>query len=252
MSRVNMITIKTPEGISFSFQLAGPVSRFLAWIVDLCCISVCGILLGSVANLLQILSAQMAQVAVILGYFAISMGYGILFETLWKGQTFGKRLFRLRVMDEDGLRLQFSQVVVRNLLRVADALPILYLLGGVACLLSRKAQRLGDFAANTVVVHHPRVSLPDIDQVIGGKFNSFRPYPHLVGRLRQRVSPQEAGLALQALLRRQELEPGARVELFADLARHFRSLVEFPQEATEGLSDEQVIRNLVDLLFRSA
>ena len=68
--------------------------------------------------------------------------------------------------------------------------------------------------------------------------------------MRQRVSPEQADVALQALLRREGLDPVARIELFRDVASCFRSLVEFPQEATDGISDEQYVRNVVDVLFR--
>ncbi len=146
--------------------------------------------------------------------------------------------------------LQFSQIVIRNLLRFVDMLPAFYLVGGIACLASRRAQRLGDFAANTIVVHNPKIQEPDLDQLLAGKFNSLREYPHLAARLHQRVSAGEARVALQALIRRDELNAQARVELFGEIAAHFRSLVEFPPEATEGITDEQYVRNVVDILFR--
>jgi hypothetical protein len=153
-------------------------------------------------------------------------------------------------MDEGGLRLQFSQILIRNLLRFVDMLPGFYLVGGLACFFSKRSQRLGDFAANTIVVRNPKIEEPNLDQLALGKFNSLRRYPHLEARLRQRVSPDEARLALQSLLRRDEFEPSARVELFAELAAHFRALVVFPQEAVETIADEQYIRNVVDVLFR--
>ena len=124
--------------------------------------------------------------------------------------------------------------------------------GGVACLFTRNAQRLGDVAANTVVIRTPRIAVPDLAQVAAGKFNSLAGHPHLVARLRQHVSPAEASLALRAVLRRESLTPAARVHLFGEIAAHLRSLVLFPQVATEGLSDEQYVRNAVELLFRSA
>ncbi len=127
-----------------------------------------------------------------------------------------------------------------------------YLVGGMACVLSRHAQRLGDFAAGTVVVRNPRHREPDLDQILGGRFNSLAEHPHLAARLKQRVTAQEAGIALRALLRRDQLEPEARLELFSDLAAHFRAAVEFPLEATESLADEQYVRNVVDILFRGA
>ena len=66
-----------------------------------------------------------------------------------------------------------------------------------------------------------------------GKFNSLRAHPHLCARLRQRVTPLEAGTALQAIVRRDEFEAAARVTLFAELAEYFRAKVEFPTEAVE-------------------
>ena len=161
-------------------------------------------------------------------------------------------LFHLRVMDAQALRLQFSQIVIRNLLRFIDSLPIFYLVGGLACLITRHAQRLGDLASNTVVVWTPPIPEPHLDQLLKDKYNSFHDFPRLEARLRQRASPQEAGVALQALLRRDKLDPQARVDLFEDIASHFRALVEFPQEAVHGISDEQYVRNIVDVLYRSS
>ena len=246
------LEIRTPEGIAFSFALAGPVARCLAWIVDLVVIFIIwmGIMRAGQAALL--IFPDVANAVMMLALFAVSIGYGLVLEWLWRGQTLGKRLVRLRVMDADGLRLQFHQVLLRNLLRFVDMLPLgFYFVGGVACLVSRSAQRLGDIAANTVVVYNRKPTEPDLDQLLAGKFNSLRQHPHLEARLRQRVSPEEARLALRALVRRDELEPIARVSLFSELADHLKSLVAFPPETIEAMPDEQYIRNVVDILFRT-
>jgi hypothetical protein len=201
--------------------------------------------------LLQLVSENFAGAVYALGYFAISIGYGIICEWWWRGQTVGKKLFRLRVVDAEGLRLQFNQIVTRNLLRFVDSLPAFYFVGGVTCWLNSKCQRLGDVAANTIVIRNPRITEPDLDQLLAGKYNSLRAYPHLAARLRQRVTPAEAGVALQALLRRDEFDPYARIELFAELAAHFRAKVDFPAEAIEGIADEQYLRNVVDVVYRT-
>jgi hypothetical protein len=57
-------------------------------------------------------------------------------------------------------------------------------------------------------------------------------------------------IALQALVRRDELEPRSRIAFFETLADHFKTIVSFPTEATDGLSDEQYIRNVVESLYR--
>ena len=163
--KTNILTIKTPEGIAFSLQLAGPITRFLAWSIDVMAISVVVSVLQIFLVFIGILSMDLAYAIAILMYFAVTIGYRIFFEWYWQGQTLGKKLLRLRVMDEQGLRLQFSQVVIRNLMRAVDSLPGLYLIGGLICLFSKRAQRLGDFVANTIVVRNPRILEPDMGQL---------------------------------------------------------------------------------------
>lgn len=249
-AKTNTLIIQTPEGVEFSYLLAGPVTRALAWAIDFACIATLVAVLGSLCRWVGLLNLDFAMAILGLGYFAISFGYGMVLEWYWRGQTVGKKMLRLRVIDVQGLRLQFSQIALRNLLRIVDSLPFLYLVGGMACLFNRRTQRLGDFAANTVVVWNPKSVEPNLEQIMAGKFNSFREYPHLEARLRQRVSPEEAGIALQALLRRETLEPQARVDLFADIAAYFREIAPFPEEASLGLTDEQYVRNVVDALYR--
>lgn len=250
-ARASTLTIRTPEGVDFALPLAGPAARFLAWLLDFAIISVTVSTLGVALSLLDLVSLDLARALMVLLFFAVQIGYGLGCEWFWRGQTIGKRLLRLRVVDAAGLRLQFSQIALRNLLRFVDLLPAFYLVGGLATLLNARAQRLGDLAAGTVVIRPPQSGPPDLGQLLAGKFNSLRAYPHLEARLRQRISPAEAGLALQALLRREEFAPRARAELFARLGAHFRSLVEFPPEAVENVTDEQYLRDVVDTVFRS-
>jgi uncharacterized RDD family membrane protein YckC len=245
------LQIRTPEGIVFSQLLAGPVVRFLAWLVDFFCIFALLSVMGVLLALVQFISANLAGAAATLGYFVIGIGYGIACEWGWRGQTVGKRLLRLRVVDAEGLRLQFHQIVTRNLLRCIDCLPLFYFVGGLVSWLSPKGQRLGDLAANTIVIRHPRLAQPDLDQLLAGKYNSLRQYPHLAARLRQKVGPIEGAIALQALLRRDQFDPAARVELFSALAGYFRAKTEFPLEAVDGIADEQFLRNVVDIVYRA-
>lgn len=251
LARTRTLTIRTPEGVEFALPLASPVTRLLAWALDLACLSAVMSLLGLALDLLNLISLDLSRAVTVLAYFVLQIGYGLFCEWFWRGQTIGKRLLRLRVVDAYGLRLQFSQIVIRNLLRFVDMLPAFYLVGGLAALANARAQRLGDLAANTVVIRTQQLAPPDLEQVLAGKFNSLRQHPHLEARLRQSISPTEASLVLQAILRRDEFEPRARAELFARLADHFRSLVEFPPETVEPLTDEQYLRNLVDTLYRA-
>ncbi len=246
------MTIRTPEGVTFNLLLAGPISRSLAWLMDAAAIATAALALMAVFSALGKFSADISTALFLVAMFVVNLGYAMVLEWFWNGQTLGKRLLGLRVMDVRGLRLQPYQIIIRNLLRAVDSLPVAYLLGGLTCLSSRHAQRLGDLAANTVVIRERRPEEPDLDLILEKvHYSSLRDYPHLAARLRQYASPEEAELALQALMRRDALTPEARVALFEELAAHFRQKVAFPQEALEGVSDEQYVRNVVDVLFKT-
>ncbi len=242
--------IRTPEGIVFAYTLASPVSRALAWVVDTLCILLATSLLSKLLTPLHTLSSDIATGLWVLTFALVSTGYAILLEWRWRGQTLGKRLLGLKVQDAYGLRLRFSQVLVRNLFRAVDRLPLLYGVGAASILCTRRAQRLGDLAGNTVVIRIARPARPDLSRLAAPMYNSLRDHPPIAARYRQRVTPREASLALQALLRRDRLEDAARIEVFSELAKYFRELVAVPSDLLRGVSDEQFIRNLVDVLYR--
>lgn len=245
------LAIETPDGVRFSLPLAGPGSRFLAWLIDTAAI---GLLCTFVSKGLQIaglLSIDVMWALIVICYFAVWVGYGIAFEWMWRGETPGKRVLGLRVLDASGLKLQFSQIALRNLMRFLDALPALYLLGGASMLFSDRYQRLGDLVANTVVIRRRKVLAPDVGRLDGReKFNSFLDLPHLAARLRQQVSPELAQIAYEALLRRDELSAETRVEVFRELAEIFREMVRFPEEITASLTDERYVRNALEAATR--
>lgn len=80
----------------------------------------------------------------------VGFGYFILPEAYY-GQTVGKRLVGVRVVSEDGTEIGFSDVVIRNVLRIIDGIAV-YLVGALFIWLSDDNQRLGDRVGNTVVV----------------------------------------------------------------------------------------------------
>jgi uncharacterized RDD family membrane protein YckC len=249
-TRTRQLTIQTPEGIRFSLKLAGPFARLMALIIDKFVVITISGILTFIFRLLSIVSEDFFGAVLAITAFLLSFGYPIGFEWGMRGQTIGKKILRIRVMDEQNLRLTFSQIVIRNLLRVVDVLPAFYMVGGLACVWTQHAQRLGDLVANTVVVEHPKISEPDLTEALPDKYNSFRDHPHLAARLRATVTPVEAGLALQALLRRNELDDDARLNVFSELKQRFASKVRFPADLVDDISDEQYTRNVIDILFR--
>ena len=250
-SRVHQLTIETPEGVSFAIELAGPMARGCAWFIDI--LIMAGIMLGInwALSILMFISADFAMALMTISGFVVGIGYFMFLEWVWGGQTIGKRLLKLRVVDDAGLKLRFGQILIRNLFRAVDQLPVAYGIGAAACFFSPRAQRLGDMVAGTVVVRYARPLPPDLEQLKRDKYNTLRDYPHIVARLRQAIGPAEAGIFLQALLDRDRLEAADRVALFKELAEFVREQVRFPEEAVFAMSDERFLRNVVDLLYTS-
>jgi uncharacterized RDD family membrane protein YckC len=61
-------------------------------------------------------------------------------------------MMTIKVVDESGGSLDGRRIVVRNILRIVDWLPFLYIMGFILLSTSNSKQRLGDIAAKTVVV----------------------------------------------------------------------------------------------------
>jgi uncharacterized RDD family membrane protein YckC len=243
------LVLETAEGVHFRLPLAGPISRLLAWCVDLLCVLAAASLFGRFATWVGQVSPDAAAAVNLLLFFTLLIGYSMILEWKLRGQTLGKRVFGLRVVDSSGLRLTLSQIVVRNLLRVVDMLPAAYAIGGLCCLVTKHWQRLGDLAANTVVIHVQAGGLWSHEALSESIYNSIRQRPQLVARLRQSLSPEEARLALDTVLRKDQLDPEARAELFGRWAFVLKKRVRFPPESLLGLSDERLVINVVESLF---
>ena len=141
--------VATPEGIELTLRLAGPVPRALAWSVDLA-------IRVAIVLVVMLLASQLGRAGwgvVLLAAFVVEWLLPAWFEAQMGGQTPGKRLFGLAVLNDDGTPLRWPGALTRNLLRAVDFLPFLYAFGLVTMLLNRDFKRLGDLAAGTVVVY---------------------------------------------------------------------------------------------------
>lgn len=141
--------VETPEGIRIGLHAAGALPRARAWAIDtlirfalvFACTSALG-LLGTTGLAMYLLLL-----------FAVLWGYPIAFEVLWNGQTPGKKACGLRVVAADGTPVGWLASITRNLLRTADMLPFGYAIGLLTCWFDPCGRRLGDLAANTLVVY---------------------------------------------------------------------------------------------------
>jgi uncharacterized RDD family membrane protein YckC len=244
------LTIATPEGVLFRLPVAGPGSRLYAMLLDVVIVLGTANGIGLLVYWIFAKAPGFGVLVITLAEFAIGFAYGALMEGFWNGQTIGKRLFHLRVIDQAGLPLRIEQAWVRNLMRVFDALPLAYLVGGISVLSSPLMQRFGDRVAGTLVVLQTPLAVPGEESWMRQKYNSFMEYPTIAVHLRRGVTPELASLIQDALRRRNELAPYARREIYRELATYLQSEVsQFPDELIERLSDEQYLINASGILF---
>jgi uncharacterized RDD family membrane protein YckC len=209
------LTIETPEQIALEFPLAGVGSRFLAIAYDTLLqalliggVVIAGLLIRFVVLPIGTSSLGTWTIAVLLAIvFVIYTAYFAVFEVLWNGQTPGKRLVGLRVIDATGRPVTAYAVIIRNLLRLIDQAPGFYAIAIVSVLVTERHQRLGDLAAGTVVVHD-RVERPVAT-------------PRAAGAARHgahRLTVDEIVLVEGFLRRRDDLDPLVRLQMARQIA----------------------------------
>ncbi|MCF7516933.1 MULTISPECIES: RDD family protein [Pseudoalteromonas] len=197
--------VKLPEGVDIAITPAGVVSRSYAYIIDFLFRS----LIMFVVSLVFSLLGDAGQGIILIIYFITSWGYNIFFE-MKNGQTPGKKRLKIRVVQDNGLPASFSQIVVRNLLRPADMLPIGYFLGLVVMMFNSRFKRIGDWAAGTMVIYDDEVEArPELP-----KGNIEIPVLSL--------STEEQLAVLAFAERSDELSDARRSELAAILAEPFK------------------------------
>ncbi len=149
------LSIDTPENILLDAEIAGFGSRFVAALMDYTLIV---ILLVGVTWLFIRSDAKGSSILAFyyITIFLITWGYHLIFELIWNGQTPGKRRASIRVIQSNGLPVTVSAILIRNIIRLFDFLPLFYGLGLVMLFATKRTQRLGDLAARTVVIREQR------------------------------------------------------------------------------------------------
>ncbi len=211
--------IRTPENVTFEYELAQLASRALAWLIDVVVMVALIATVSRIVTSLVPLAGGFATMLLSIGSFLVLWWYSALFEWWWGGQTIGKRVVGIRTLSERGVRISFAQAVIRNLVRIADFLPFPYLVGAVAALLDKNGRRLGDLAAGTIVVRERRTPAPSVVVPPSERYNSFVDDPSIAMAVRKITAP-ERDVMIGLSLRRDQLPLPVRRDLFARLARH--------------------------------
>ena len=243
--------ITTPEQVHFHYTVSGLVTRAAAWALDqvLLLSAVMAVAWSAIG-----LGFTWGPIVILLAKFALDFGYFAFFELRWAGQSPGKRVMGIRVISARGGKLQFSDVLMRSLVRTIDSpfgIPFVGLVGGGVALLDPLHRRLGDLASDTIVIQDARVKLPQTVVAHRARANTYAADPAIRRRVEARVTAEERDLMLDLMLRRDDLEAGAREVLFQEAAGHFRRRYSLPDDL-DYLSDEQAVLNLALLVQSSS
>src|SRR5919108_2207956 len=247
------VFISTPDHVSLEFELAGPGSRFSAYVIDfifnvllIVVLFVVVFLAGGFLALRSLVDSSPGNSSwgaswilafLVLVIFLINWGYYVLFEGLNQGSTPGKKRVGIRVIRQDGLPIGFREAALRNLVRAADMLPPpCYMLGGLVMYLDPQGRRLGDMVAGTLVVIE--TFAPASDTAAGAAWavrveqGSSR---QAVTLPRGTISANQIGLIEQFIARRHGLSKERRDLLVWQIAEPLLSLL--------GEDRESVARN---------
>jgi uncharacterized RDD family membrane protein YckC len=141
---------------------------------------------------------------VVIPSIAIYLLYHPVLEVLLRGQTPGKRMAGVRLVAlADGGTPGVGALLVRNVFRLVDSLPTLYAVGLLTTMVTKKAVRIGDIAAGTVLVYDEPPSSQLLDR--------------LSGRAVERLGLEQAQLVRELLDRWPQLGADARRKLAAEL-----------------------------------
>jgi len=238
----NRVKYQTPESVELEFTLAGIGNRALALLLDYLVLGVALIVFILTWALFSIqlydclgnffgsnLRIWLLAIAT-LGSFLIYTGYFVGFETLWQGQTPGKRFAKIRVIRDDGRPIGLQQATLRALLRAVD--DTLFL-GALLIMFTRREKRLGDWAAGTLVVQ--------AEQPIAATLAISEQAQPLAQQLLDadlsQLLPDDFAVIREYLQRRGAMAPKARAQLSLQLARQAKSIIALEQLPTAVTPD---------------
>jgi uncharacterized RDD family membrane protein YckC len=236
--------LELPEEIDLQVEVANVGSRSLAILIDL---ALGGLVIFVVYCLTVLLGRDMAEdwltrfssnaleTVLLLLIFGFQWCYFNVFEWLWNGQTPGKRLLRLRVIKVDGSPVSGIDVLLRNLSRPIDTLGPMGLIGLLMIFVSRKAQRLGDLMARTLVIHETEIDWSIFDQIESPGItpgSMASPTPAI------RLTSAQWELLHRYLNRREQLQPEMRRSLAVSIYEGLKPAVKGTDLELSHLSPE--------------
>ena len=148
-----ILTAETPEGIAISIRPAGFAVRATAFLID----AAIRIVLLMICSTALAAGGKFGGGVLLIFLFVLNWLYSVIFELTAAAATPGKRIMGLVVLMANGLPITPAGCLIRNLMRVVDALPLCYAFGIVCILLRNDSRRIGDLAGGTVVAYRDEV-----------------------------------------------------------------------------------------------
>ena len=207
------LLVDSDTGIDVALPVAGPGARAYAFVVDWHARLILGVAWYVVGALLYngALSLQAPAkpsatwfVVVVIPALALYFLYHPVLEVAMHGSTPGKRVAGVRIVTRSGAVPGVGALLVRNVFRLIDALPVFYGLGLVVAAVSRDNLRWGDMAAGTLLVYRHRSVAPPLVRRAAGAAALDTHTAELVFELLQRWDSLES--AARATLARRLLE----------------------------------------------
>lgn len=152
------LSINTTQNVAINFNAASVGDRVLGFIIDIVILASYWLIINLVFFNLMDLDGILAgddmwSNRALEGLFFLPvMFYSLTLETLFEGQTIGKKIMKVRVIKLDGYQAGFGDYFMRWLLKLVDIWSFFGLVGLITMLVNKKIQRLGDMAAGTAVV----------------------------------------------------------------------------------------------------
>jgi len=158
------IKVKTAQNIDIDYEVAGVGERTLARLIDFGFFLAAYLIALIIYTLIQkSVGYRVAAIVIIIVYVALFVFYDLACETLMNGQSFGKRIMKIKVISLDGGRPRFSQYLLRWLFRIIDFTLSFQLCGLLSAALTQKQQRVGDIVAGTTLIKtNPRTKARNI------------------------------------------------------------------------------------------
>ncbi len=155
---MTQIAINTTQNVQINFTAAGVGDRILAYLLDYLIKIAYGIVIyGTFFYILGInkyldATDQWSMMATILIFALPIIFYSIILESIFEGQTVGKKLLKIKVVKIDGYQATFAEYLIRWFMRIIDITLFNGIIALIAVSSSKKGQRLGDMVAGTSVI----------------------------------------------------------------------------------------------------